>query len=217
MPAIGHMMQAQQKFWANDLTGAASELHAAVEADSGCGLAYLRLSEAERWQHDFPAALEAVEAGLRPRRPAGAPVGHSSSEAQRYLVLGYGDSAIATFQSAVLDERDDVDGWLGLGEALVHYAGFSGASPQDARPAFERLAALDSTFAPIYYHLVDLAVYAGDSQAATAFLRPRPAGPSRTGRPSAAEVRPPVRPAAASGRPRSRRSGRPTARPSARR
>jgi tetratricopeptide (TPR) repeat protein len=170
MPAIGHMMQAQQKFWASDLTGAESELHAAVEADSNCGLAYQRLSEAERWQHDFPAALETVEAGLR-RADRLAPRWAQLLRAQRYLVLGYGDSAIATFQSAVLDERDDVDGWLGLGEALVHYGGLSGASPQDARPAFERLAALDSAFAPIYYHLVDLAVYAGDSLAATTFLR----------------------------------------------
>jgi len=170
MPAVGHMMQAQQKFWADDLTGAASELNAAVEADSSCGLAYLRLSEVERWQHDYPAALDAVEAGLR-RTDRMAPRWAQLLKAQRYLVLGYGDSAIATFQSAVLDERDDVDGWLGLGEALVHYGGISGASTQDARPAFERLAALDSTFAPIYYHLVDLAVYAGDSLAATTFLR----------------------------------------------
>jgi tetratricopeptide (TPR) repeat protein len=170
MPAMGHMLQAQAKFWANDLSSAESELRAAVEADSACGLAYLRLSEAERWQHDYPAALATVEAGLRRADRLG-PRWTQLLRAQRYLVLGYGDSAIATFQSAVLDERDDIDGWLGLGEALVHYAGFSGVSTQDARPALERMAALDSSFAPIYYHLVDLAVYAGDSQAATTFLQ----------------------------------------------
>src|SRR2546423_96711 len=74
-------------------------------------------------------------------------------------------------RGAVLDTRDDIDGWLGLGESLVHYAAFSGASPQDARPAFDRMVALDSSFAPLYYHLVDLAVYAGDSAAAGAALR----------------------------------------------
>jgi tetratricopeptide (TPR) repeat protein len=91
--------------------------------------------------------------------------------AQRYLVRGYSDSAIATYQSAVLDDRADVDGWFGLGEALVHNAAFAGASPLDARPAFERLVALDSTFAPVYYHMVDLAVYGGDSAAAASWLR----------------------------------------------
>ena len=170
MPAVGHMLQAQGKFWLNDLAGAAAELHAAIEADSACGLAYLRLGEVERWQHDYAAALATVGAGLR-RADRMAPRWAQLLQAERYLVLGYGDSAIATFQSAVLDERDDVDGWLGLGESLVHYAGFSGASTQDARPAFERMAALDSAFAPVYYHLVDLAVYAGDSQAAASSLR----------------------------------------------
>ena len=170
LPAVGHMLQAQAKFWANDLDGAASELHAAVEADSSCGLAYQRLSTVNGWRHDYPAALAAAEAGLR-RAARMAPRWAQLLRAQRYLVLGYSDSAIATYQSAVLDDRGDVDGWLGLGESLVHYAAFAGASPQDARPAFERMIALDSTFAPVYYHLVDLAMYAGDSAAAAAFLR----------------------------------------------
>ena len=170
LPAVGHMLQAQAKFWSSDLDGAAAELRTAIEADSNCGLAYQRLSVVHGWRHDYPAALDAVEAGLR-RANGMAPRWSQLLRAQRYLVLGYGDSAIATYQSAVLDDRDDVDGWLGLGESLVHYGGFAGASPQDARPAFERMIALDSTFAPVYYHLVDLAVYAGDSAAARTFLR----------------------------------------------
>ena len=208
------MLQAQQKFWANDLDGAASELAAAVEADSACGLAYQRLSAVHGWRHDYPAALAAAEAGLG-ERTGMAPRWAQLLRAQRYLVLGYSDSAIATYQSAVLDDRDDVDGWLGLGEALVHYAAFAGASPLDARPAFERMIALDSTFAPNYYHLVDLAVYAGDSLAATTFLRHvLPDHPYRPAK--VAEVRLRFGPPA-SGRPRSRPSGCPTARRSARR
>jgi tRNA A-37 threonylcarbamoyl transferase component Bud32 len=170
LPAVGHMLQAQARFWANDLDGAVSELAAAVEADSSCGLAYQRLSAVNGWRHDYPAALAAAEAGLR-HADGMAPRWVQLLRAQRYLVLGYSDSAVATYQSAVLDDRDDVDGWLGLGESLVHYAAFAGASPLDARPAFERMVALDSTFAPVYYHLVDLAVYAGDSAAAAAYLR----------------------------------------------
>jgi tetratricopeptide (TPR) repeat protein len=163
------MLQAQKKFWTGDLDGAAEELRGAVAADSNCGLAYQRLSVIEEWRHDPPAALAAAEAGLR-RADRLAPRWVQLLQAQRYYVLGYGDSAIATYQSAVLDDRDDIDGWFGLGESLFHYAGFSDASPWDARPALERVAALDSVFAPIYNHLVDLAVYAGDRTAATAFL-----------------------------------------------
>ncbi|HET9039717.1 MAG TPA: hypothetical protein VFN40_06085, partial [Gemmatimonadales bacterium] len=175
LPAIGHMLQAQQKFWTGDLDGAAEELRTAVAADSGCGLAYQRLSVVEDWRHDFPAALAAAEAGLR-RADRLAPRWVQLLQAQRYFVLGYGDSAVATFQSAVLDDRDDIDGWFGLGESLFHYAGFTDASPADARPALERVAALDSSFAPIYNHLVDLAVYAGDRKAAEAFLARIPPG-----------------------------------------
>jgi tetratricopeptide (TPR) repeat protein len=169
LPAIGHMLQAQGKFWTGDLDAAAEELRTAVAADSNCGLAYQRLSVVEEWRHDPAAALAAAEAGLR-RADRLAPRWVQLLQAQRYFVLGYGDSAIATYQSAVLDDRDDVDGWFGLGEALFHYAGFSDASPRDARPALERVAALDSSFAPIYNHLVDLAVYDGDRKAASAFL-----------------------------------------------
>jgi hypothetical protein len=169
LPAIGHMLQAQGKFWTGDLDAAAEELRAAVAADSNCGLAYQRLSVVEAWRHDFPAALGAAEAGLG-RDDRLAPRWVQLLQAQRYLVLGYGDSAIAKYQSAVLDDRDDIDGWFGLGEALFHYAGFSDASPRDARPALGRVATLDSAFAPIYNHLVDLAVYDDDRKAASSFL-----------------------------------------------
>ena len=169
LPAVGHMLQAQGKFWTGDLDAAAEELRAAVAADSNCGLAYHRLSVVETRRYDFAAALAAADAGLG-RADRLAPRWVQLLKAQRYFVLGYGDSAIATYQSAVLDDRDDVDGWFGLGEALFHFAGFSDASPRDARPALERMAALDSSFAPIYDHLVDLAVYDGDRKAASAFL-----------------------------------------------
>ena len=169
LPAVGHMLQAQGRFWAGDLDAAAAELRKAVDADSNCGLAYQRLSVAHAWRHDFPAALAAADAGLR-RADRMAPRWVQLLRAQRYLVLGYGDSAIATYQSAVLDNREDIDGWFGLGESLVHYGAFSGVSPADARPALERVSALDSNFAPIYEHLVDLAVYADDSLAASKAL-----------------------------------------------
>jgi eukaryotic-like serine/threonine-protein kinase len=172
--AAGHLLRAQGKFRQGDLDGAATDLHAAIQADSTCGLAYQRLGVVETWQHDYPAALAALDAGLS-RRDRLSPRWVTLMEGQRYYVLGLGDSAIASFQSAVLENRSEVDGWLGLAEALVHFAGFTGHSTGDARPAFDRVAALDSSFAPIYLHLVDLAVYAGDERAARAALAQVPA------------------------------------------
>jgi hypothetical protein len=182
LPAVGHLLQGQAKYWHSDFAGAAADFQAAIEADSGCGLAYHRLSVAEVWRHDYPAALRAVESGLR-RRNRLERRWINLLEAQRQFVLGHGDSAIAGFQGVVLDDRTDADGWLGLGESLVHYGGFSGDSPLDARPAFERLVRLDSAFAPIYDHLIDLAVYAGDERAARGYLaRIPPENPARIAR-----------------------------------
>ncbi|MEZ0335232.1 MAG: protein kinase, partial [Gemmatimonadales bacterium] len=167
--AAGHLLRGQAKFGQADYAAAADELRAAVEADSGCGLAYHRLGVAETWQHNYPAALAALDAGLA-RRDRLAPRWVNLLEAQRYYVLGLGDSAIAAFQGTVLDDRNEVDGWLGLGESLVHFAGFTGHSALDARSAFERVALLDSSFALIYDHLTDLSVYAGDERAARTYL-----------------------------------------------
>jgi hypothetical protein len=172
--AAGHLLRGQTKLGQGDIAGAAGEFHAAVEADSGCGLAYQRLGVAETWEHDYPAALAALDAGLA-HRGGLAPRWVNLLEAQRYFALGLGDSAIEAFQGTVLDDRTEIDGWLGLGESLVHFAGFTGHSVFDARPAFERVAALDSAFAPIYDHLVALSVYAGDERAARTYLARLPA------------------------------------------
>jgi serine/threonine-protein kinase len=172
--AVGQLIQGQLRFWRRDFDGAAAAFRQAIAADSACGLAYHRLSVAEWWSHDFPASFAAVEAGLRrreqiPRRWL------DLMEAQRNFLTGQGDRAIAGFQDVVLNQPAEVDGWFGLGEALYHFGGFAGYSPQDARPAFDRMVALDSTFAPVFDHLVDLALYAGDRDAASAHLSRLPA------------------------------------------
>jgi tetratricopeptide (TPR) repeat protein len=187
--AAGHLLRGQTKFWQEDYASAAAEFRAAVQADSGCGLAYQRLGVAETWNHDYPAALVALDAGLA-HRDRLEPRWVNLLEAQRYYVLGRGDSAIAAFQGVVLDDRAEIDGWLGLAEALVHFAGFTGHSALDARPAFERIVALDTTFAPIYDHLIDLSVYAGDERAAGTYLaRLSPDNPLRVGKAATVALR----------------------------
>ncbi len=189
LPAAGRLMQGQAKVWLSGYASAAADFRAAVAADSTCGLAYHRLSVAELWLHDFAASLAAVEAGLR-HRDLMDQRWVRLLEAQRYLVMGYGDSAAAAFQHVVLDDRTDIDGWLGLGESLVHFAAFTGDSPMDARPAFDRVVLLDSTFAPIYEHLIDLALHAGDESGARRYLARLPPGhPLRVGKAAAVALR----------------------------
>src|SRR4029079_9560104 len=120
--ALGHLLQGQARVWNDDYDGAAAAFRRAGEADSDCGLAYHRWSVAEAWKHDFAAALAAADAGLK-KGPNLGPRGIEIVEAQRYYALRRGDSAVAAFQRVVLQDPDEIDGWLGLGDALFHFSG----------------------------------------------------------------------------------------------
>jgi tetratricopeptide (TPR) repeat protein len=133
----------------------------------------LRLSEAQSWRHEHSAALATLEAGLR-QRDRLAVRWVNLLEARRHYALGQADSAVEAFQGAVLDDRDDIDAWLGLGESLFHLATYSGHSPLEARGALERTVELDSAFYPIYDHLVDIALYQGDATRARKYVRRMP-------------------------------------------
>ena len=153
-----------------DLDAAAAALRSAIDADSTCGLAYHRLSVIQTLRHDDSSALAAVNAGLA-RSDRLDRQSLTRLKAQRHFVLGYGDSAIAAFQDAVLDDETDIDAWYGLGEALFHFGAFAAHSPLDARAAFDRVAALDSSFTPVYDHLLELALQADDRRGAEGYLR----------------------------------------------
>ena len=173
--AVGYLRQGQQKFWAADYDGAASALRRAVEADSACGLAYHRLSVAQLWNHDFAEALRAADAGLS-RGKQLSPRWLSLLQAQRHYALRQGDSAAAAFQRTVLNYPEDIDGWLGLGDVLFHFAGMAPNIPMDAERALVEVVSRDSLFAPIYDHLADLAFLKGDAKAARRYIQRLPPG-----------------------------------------
>jgi tetratricopeptide (TPR) repeat protein len=182
--AVGHLLQGQLKFWSGDYDGAVAAFRRAVEADSACGLAYHRLSVAELWSHDFAAALNAADAGLN-RAPELAPRWVDLLQAQRQYALRQGDSAIAAFQRTVLQYPDDIDGWLGLGDVLFHFAGLAPNIPMDAQRALGEVISLDSSFAPIYDHLADLALLKGDGQGAWRYVERIPRDFTRLAREAA--------------------------------
>jgi tetratricopeptide (TPR) repeat protein len=186
--ALGHLLQGQTAFSRGDLEAAAHEYQAAIQADSGCGLAYLRLSVVLAWQFDYGSAVALIDSALSRRVSIGARW-VDLLEAQRQFLLGRGDSAISNFQNVVLSYRSDIDGWFGLGEALFHYGGFAGYTPFDAQPALERVAQLDTAFAPIYDHLVDLAILSDHEEQARRYLTRMPVGdPSTVARQRAIEI-----------------------------
>jgi tetratricopeptide (TPR) repeat protein len=173
--ALGYLMQGQAKFSRGDYDGAAVAFRRAIDADSSCGLAYHRWSVAEIWRHDFAAALSAANAGLDRSGELATRWVHLL-QAQRHHALRRGDSAIAAFQRVVLKHPEEIDGWLGLGDVLFHFAGLGRHLSMDAQRALEEVVALDSSFAPIYGHLADLALMRGDAQAARRYLERIPQG-----------------------------------------
>jgi hypothetical protein len=183
--ALGYLLEGQDRFWRAQFDAAADAFRAAIDADSSCALAYYRLSVAHVWRHDYAAALAVAARGLA-RSPPAAPRWRALLDAQRLYVLSEGDSTIAAFQTIVADDPNNVDAWLGLAESLFHFAMATGHPPTEARPAFERLLALDSAFAPIYDHLTDLALRSGKIDDAAGFLRLIPA--DDPGRPARAAV-----------------------------
>ncbi|HEX5385234.1 MAG TPA: serine/threonine-protein kinase [Gemmatimonadales bacterium] len=187
--AFGHLVQGQTDLFRDDYDGAAAAFRDAIAADPDCGLAYHRLSVAHEWRHDFPAAMAALAAGLAREQRLSAPAAELL-QARRYYLLGQGDSAIATFQETVLDRPDATDAWFGLGESLFHYAGYAGYHAVDAEAAFARMYALDSVFAPIHDHEIDLAIASGDrARAMAAFARMRPEDMWRPARAAALALR----------------------------
>ena len=187
--ALGYLLEGQDRFWRAQFDAAADAFRAAIDADSSCALAYHRLSVAHVWRHDYAAALAIAIRGLA-KSPAAAPRWRALLDAQRLYVLSEGDSAIAAFQAIVADDPNNVDAWLGLSESLFHFAMTTGHRPTDARPAFERLVALDSAFAPIYDHLADLALRSGQIDQAAEFLRRIPIDdPGRAARAAAITLR----------------------------
>jgi tRNA A-37 threonylcarbamoyl transferase component Bud32 len=167
--AVADLRRGKALFWAFDFDGAAAAYRRALAADSDAALAYHRLSVVETWRWDYPNALRVVDAGLA-RAARFSPKWRDLLRAQRHYVRREADSAIGAFQTLVADYPGLPDAWFGLGEALFHFAGFADNRPEDAEPALRRLLRDDATFAPLWEHLADLALYRGDAAEARRLL-----------------------------------------------
>jgi len=167
--ALRELRLGKELFWSIDFDGAAAAYHRALAADSDAAIAYQRLSVVETWRWDYPAARRTIEAGLA-RASRFSPKWRELLRAQRLYIMREADSAIVAFQGLVADYPGLPDAWFGLAEALYHFAGFADNSPQDAEPALRRVLTDDPTFAPLWEHRVDLAIYRGDRPEARRLL-----------------------------------------------
>jgi serine/threonine-protein kinase len=155
--AIKLMVRGQQLFALGDVDRAREAYLAALRADSTCALAAFRSAFVLAWGFHYEEADSLLDAFSARRIPAATP-GRLLARAQRFYVKRMADSAIRAFRQTVADDPTNIDGWLGLGESVFHLGWLADVPPTDAEQPLRRVFELDSAFAPINYHLVDLAL-----------------------------------------------------------
>jgi tetratricopeptide (TPR) repeat protein len=163
--ALRAYLEGEQAFRRSQFEQAAESFAEAVEIDSTFAIALYRLSQAYGWavapsqSNDYLLRAAAHSAGL-PERDS------LLIEAYKLLDVDGDLRALSHFEQLTRRYPDDLEAWYGLGEAHYHIgsqAGYPLTSP--IRP-FERTFELDSTFAPPFIHLVQVAHTADDSAAA---------------------------------------------------
>lgn len=163
--ALRAYLEGEQEFRRSQFEQAAESFAQAVEIDSTFAIALYRLSQAYGWavapsqSDEYLVKAAAHSAGL-PERDS------LLIEAYKLLYIDGDLRALSRFEQLTRRYPDDLEAWYGLGEAYYHIgsqAGYPLISP--IRP-FERTFELDSTFAPPFIHLVQVAHTADDSAAA---------------------------------------------------
>jgi serine/threonine-protein kinase len=165
----------------------------AVEFDSSFALANRRVSMALSWNElEFGLGSEALvpyqlragqlNRGLAPRESL-LVVAESLYAALAVTFDGNWpriDRLLATMEQAARRYPEDPEVWNELGEARYHFGHSAGVTLEAAYDAFRHAIALDSSFAPAYFHATELALRLEGAEAGrqtlAALLRLEPVG-----------------------------------------
>jgi tetratricopeptide (TPR) repeat protein len=167
--ALRSYLEGEQAYRRSRFVEARNAFTRAVEADSTFAMALHRLAFAYGWSVSI-FAPEVSEYNLAAAR-------HSRGLPERdsLLILGNklidvdGDlAAIPLFERLTDRYPNDMETWYGLGEAYVHLGAQAGHARPRPMEFLQRASSLDSTFAPVLIHLVEIAHSQGDSVRARA-------------------------------------------------
>jgi eukaryotic-like serine/threonine-protein kinase len=137
----------------------------AVAIDSGFALAALRGTQAAIW-HRRPEEAEALVAVALANDQVLSPRQREFAHGVNAYLTGQADSAVQRFQNAIALDPTDAEPWMGLGETYQHLIPRGSSVDSLAEQAYEQVRALDSTFAPVLFHLIEYAVRRGDRERA---------------------------------------------------
>ena len=141
----------------------------AVRADSSFALAGLKGAQAASWDGRPLDAKRLIQVALGPNALLSPPNAHFALAFQAYLD-SRADSAVREFRAALRLAPGWAGAWAWLGEAYTHL--LPGDSPIDslAQAAFAEAQRLDPTFAPVFPHLLEIALRRGDVAGAARLL-----------------------------------------------
>lgn len=164
-PAARHFAAGERDYRAGRYLAAVEHYRQAARHDSSVALAFYRLSQsiiAADLPENEAAAAESVALRLSPALP----------ERDRLLLRGWASFRLAhpniaeeIYRSLATLYPSDVEAWYQLAETQFHYNARSGRSILEARPAFERVVALDGRHWGARWHLAHLYAAAGDRAA----------------------------------------------------
>jgi serine/threonine-protein kinase len=177
LPALKAFLQGEQLLRRFSLDSAIKAYEEAVRSDSTFALALRHMALAGAWRGQSGGLLDLkagrLNHGLAPRDSLLITSDSLEAASDDSLDPAYWSHRVRKF--AVLEGAsrrypEDPEVWYSLGEARFHYGYVVGSTAQHALDAFNRGIALDTAFAPAYFHPVQLALDRNDTALAKRYV-----------------------------------------------
>src|SRR5437899_1156390 len=177
LPALRAFLRRQPFSRPFSLDSALTEYGRAVALDSGFALAlgHVGLAHSQKLEDAGTLWLKAGRHnhGLAPRDSlliTADSLGAAIGDTLDHAYWSQSRRMFATLEEAVRLYPDDPMAWYRLAESRFHGGFVVGSTPRQALEAFENANALDSTFAAVYFHLIQLALAGSDTARARRYV-----------------------------------------------
>ncbi|MBI2404490.1 MAG: protein kinase [Gemmatimonadetes bacterium] len=168
--AVAWFLRGEQAYRRARFREALEYYRGAVTADPAFALAALRGAQAASWNLRDADALELIRTALA-HQALLFPRDRDVARGFEAYLLGRAEPAVRYFQQALALDRRRPEVWMALGEVYTHLLPDAGQLDSLAETAFKEARQLDSTFAPVLYHLIEIALRQGDVVEATRLMR----------------------------------------------